>query len=295
MTVFITGIDGFTGKHLEIFLRNLGYAVYGSVQDKSKNPNHLQCDIRNRDDVKRVITKVKPDYLFHLAAISFVGESDKSMMYSVNVLGTQNILEGCLEVSTLKKIVIASSATVYGNQGSSVLDESMCPKPVEHYGISKLAMECMARTYFDRLNILIVRPFNYTGVGHSNNFVIPKIVTHFREKKEGIELGNLDVSREFNDVRVVVEWYEKLMRCSAKSDVVNVCTGSGVKLLTVIELLEELSEYSIDIQVNPMFMRKNEIPVLTGSAMKLGSFIELDNKYTIRDTLQWMYSSAAKE
>lgn len=290
MIVFITGIDGFTGKHLEVFLRNQGYTVYGSVQDKSEHPNHLKCDIRKRDEVNSAIVKVKPEYVFHLAAISFVGELDKSMMYSVNVLGTQNILEACLELSTLKKIIIASSATVYGNQGSSVLEESMCPKPVEHYGISKLAMECMARTYFDRLNILIVRPFNYTGREHSNNFVIPKIVTHFMEKKESIELGNLDVSREFNDVRTVVELYEKLMNSSVKSDVVNVCTGNGVKLLTVIESLEELSKFKIDIRINPKFIRKNEIPILIGSTVKLKSIIDFENKYTIDDTLKWMYS-----
>ena len=177
MNVLITGIDGFTGKHLEAFLNAKGYNVFGTVIEESKNENYLKCDIRNKEEVDIVISKVKPDYIFHLAAISFVGETDKSMIYDVNVLGTQNILDSVLlfEIEP-KKIIIASSATVYGNQDENTLDETMCPKPVNHYGYSKLAMEHLATTYFNKLDIIITRPFNYTGIGHSKNFVIPKII-----------------------------------------------------------------------------------------------------------------------
>jgi nucleoside-diphosphate-sugar epimerase len=112
-------------------------------------------------------------------------------VYDINFFGTLNILDALVELGQRPaKIVLASSANVYGNPPVEVIDESVCPMPVNHYAISKLAMEFMARTYFDRLNILITRPFNYTGVGQGDNFLIPKIVRHYQEGKTEIELGN---------------------------------------------------------------------------------------------------------
>lgn len=296
MNILITGIDGFTGTHLATFLQDKGYNVYGTVIGEPTRENHLQCDIRNLAEVDLVVTTVKPDYIFHLAAISFVGESDKSLIYDVNVIGTQNILDALLKASLdPRKVIIASSATVYGNQNEQVLDESMCPKPVNHYGYSKLAMEHLVSTYFDRLNILMTRPFNYTGLGHSENFVIPKIVSHFVSGKKSIELGNLDVAREFNDIRIVVDIYWKLMMCDQKSNIVNLCTGNAVKLRDVISYLEELAGYKIEVKVNPDFVRKNEIPILTGSTKKIYGLIEVENEFTIEDTLKIMYKGIGSD
>jgi len=296
MNVLITGIDGFTGKYLETFLNEKGYSIFGTVIDEPEKDNYIKCDIRNKDEVDVAIGKVKPDYVFHLAAISFVGETDKSMIYDINVLGTQNILDSLLSLAIEpKKIIIASSATVYGNQDDNVLDETMCSKPVNHYGYSKLAMEHLVATYFDNLNILMTRPFNYTGVGHSNNFIIPKIVSHFVAEKRTIELGNLDVAREFNDIRTVVEMYYKLMISDVKSDIVNLCTGNVVKLKEVITYMEELAGYKIDVKVNPAFVRKNEIPVLKGSVEKLFTMIDITNDFKINDTLEIMYKGSKND
>ncbi len=296
MNVLITGIDGFTGKYLETFLNAKGYSVFGTVIEESEKENYLKCDIRNKGEVDTVICKVKPDYIFHLAAISFVGETDKSMIYDVNVLGTQNLLDSLLTFAIEpKKIIIASSATVYGNQDKNVLNETMCPKPVNHYGYSKLAMEHLVATYFDKLNILMTRPFNYTGFGHSENFIIPKIVSHFVAKKSTIELGNLDVAREFNDIRTVVDMYYKLMISDAKSDTVNLCTGNVIKLKEVLLCMEKIAGYKIDVQVNPAFVRKNEIPMLKGSVEKLFTMIDFTNDFKIKDTLETMYKGAKND
>lgn len=290
MNILITGIDGFTGKHLESFLNAKGYIVFGTVIEESEQENYLKCDIRNQGEVDAVISKVKPDYIFHLAAISFVGEADKSMIYDINILGTQNILDSLVSFAIEpKKIIIASSATVYGNQDKNILDESMCPKPLNHYGYSKLAMEHLVSTYFDKLNILITRPFNYTGVGHSVNFVIPKIISHFAAEKSTIELGNLDVAREFNDIRTVIDIYYKLMISDVKSDIVNICTGYAIKLKEVLENMEKIAGYKINVQVNPAFIRKNEIPILKGSVEKLFTMIDITNNFKINDTLEIMY------
>lgn len=175
-TVLITGINGFTGIYLEKFFIEKGFKVFGTVIDIPKQKNHIQCDITQKDQVDHVIQTVKPHYVIHIAAISFVGESNASLIYDVNVIGTENILQSLVENDIKpKKVILASSATVYGNQGKEVLDESMCPAPVNHYGCSKLAMEHMASNYFDTFDIIITRPFNYTGVGQEGHFLIPKI------------------------------------------------------------------------------------------------------------------------
>ena len=189
-----------------------------------------------------------------------------------------------------KKILIASSATVYGNQGLEILHELLCPIPANHYAASKYAMECLVKNYFSKLPIVITRPFNYTGVGQAEYFLIPKIVKHFKEKKAIIELGSLNVSREFNDVDFVCDVYKKLLECEEKNEVVNICSGRGVQLLDVIKLMNEIAGYEIQVQVNPAFVRKDEIKSLTGSNEKLISMIGNVEHKNLKEMLKDMYN-----
>ncbi len=288
--ILITGINGFTGVYLEKYLEDKGFDVYGLVIDTPKKEKHFQCDITKKEQVYDVISRIKPDYLIHIAGISFPAEKNASLIYDVNVMGTENILKAIADSGTeLKKAVVASSATVYGNQGREVLDESMCPKPVNHYGCSKLSMEYMTANYFDTEDIIIVRPFNYTGIGQEKHFLIPKIVSHFKEKKKVIELGNTDVAREFNDIDYIVENYYKLLMSDAKSITVNLCSNRPVKLLDVIKMMNEITGYEIEIKTNPLFVRENDIKSLSGSTKLLESIIDLDNRDTLRKTLETMY------
>lgn len=286
--VLITGIDSFTGAHLSQYLQERGYDVHGTSLFGSGN-NKYQCDITIKDDVIKVLEEVRPSYFIHLSGISFTAHGDNQDFYKINTIGTTNILDAFVELGqTPKKILLASSATVYGNQGLEVLDESLCPIPANHYGASKYAMECLARSYSERLPIIIARPFNYTGLGQVEHFLIPKIVKHFREKQKAIELGNIDVSREFNDVGFVCEVYKRLLECDSKSEVVNICSGAGIKLLDVIEAMNNLAGYKIDVKVNPAFVRKDEIKSLTGSTDKLFKMIGKVEQKPFEDTLRGM-------
>ena len=192
--VLITGGDGFTGIYLANLLNSYGYKCH-----------NLDCNILDKNHIKDSITAIEPDYVFHLAAISFVGEKDIGLIYNVNVVGSHNLLE-CLSVMKKKpkKVILASSGTVYGSNGKSLNKESDIPSPINHYGCSKLSMEHLAKNFFDDLPIIIVRPFNYTGINHSENFIIPKIVKAFLNKQDHIELGNVNISREFNDIRDII-------------------------------------------------------------------------------------------
>lgn len=289
--VLIIGIESFTGKYLSKFLVQNGFDIYGTSLSNSNNNNIYQCDISNKSSIKNIIEKIKPNYIINLAGISFVGNENRELFYKINVLSVENILEVCLEIENYKptKIILASSATIYGNQNSDILDESMCPNPVNHYGISKLAMEQLAKIYFDKLDIVITRPFNYTGVGQEEHFLIPKIVSHFKKNKREIELGNIDVYREFNNVNYVCDIYHKLLVSDIQSEVVNICSNRVIALNDVIKMMNRIAGYQIHVIVNPKFVRENEIISLSGSVDKLYSLIGELKQVDFKKTLEKMY------
>ena len=264
--VLITAIDSFTGRHLSKYLVKSGYEVVGTTRHT--------CDITKKDDITKILKDTSPDYIIHLAAISFASHGKEEDFYKINTIGTTNLLDSILEVSlNPSKIIIVSSATVYGNLGFELLDESLCCKPSNHYGASKYSMETLTRNYFTKLPILITRPFNYTGVGQADHFLIPKIVKHYKERKKIIELGNLDVSREFNDIIYVCEVYKRLLEVEDRSIVVNICSNKAIKLLNIIDLMNEIADFKIEVKVNPAFVRKDEIKTLTGNTTKLFDII----------------------
>jgi len=287
----ITGIDGFTGKHLQSYLEKNSFEVYGTSLEKEEK-NIFQCDITQKEDIKRVLKEIKPEYIIHLAAISFAAESNITPYYNVNVIGTTNLLEAINELNIQpKKTIIASSATVYGSQEKNILFEELCPNPLNHYGISKLAKEQVAKSFFEKLNIIITRPFNYTGLYQEEHFLIPKIVKHFKEKKKVIELGNLEVEREFNDVEFVCEAYKRLLLSDISGEIINIASGRGIKLLDVIKIMEEIAQYKIEIKINPKFVRKNEISSLTGSNKKLFELVGKIPQKEFKETLKSMYEA----
>jgi nucleoside-diphosphate-sugar epimerase len=281
MKVLVTGLGGFTGAYLERELAQHGHAVTG-----------LQADLTDWDAVAREVAAVQPEAVIHLAAISFVPSGDSTDVYAVNTLGTQGLLEALARLPAApKKVILASSSNVYGMR-AGVLDESMCPKPVNHYGCSKLAMEHIAETYTARLPIVITRPFNYTGVGQSDKFLIPKIVSHFKSRSPEIELGNTDVARDFSDVRWVASAYRVLMESSDLSgEVINLCSGNATSISTIITILEELSGHKVDIRVNPEFVRDNDIKMQSGDNGKIGDIMSGYVSCDIKSTLDWMLRS----
>lgn len=285
--ILITGVDSFTGHHLSSFFKNHGYNVYGTSLTSSSE-NIYKCDITIKEQVAKIIKIIQPDYLIHLAGISFAAHKDNNEYYRVNTIGSINILDAIIEGKhSLKKIILVSSATVYGNQKIEVLDESLCCMPVNHYGLSKYAMECLSNAYFQKLNILIVRPFNYTGIGQSNDFLIPKIVSHFKNNAKTIELGNLEISREFNDIGFVSEAYKRLIESDVKSKIINLASGRGVQLLSIIQHMNTIAKYEIEVSINERFMRRNEIYHLVGSSDLLFNLIgevhQKDISHTLRD------------
>jgi GDP-6-deoxy-D-talose 4-dehydrogenase len=286
--VLLTGAAGFTGRYLRKALEARGHSV---VPLQVEGPN--SCDLTDRTATEAAVHEAKPDTVVHLAALSFVGHHNPEEFYRVNVFGTLNLLQALAGLHRLpQRVLVASSGNVYGTPDIQVLDESVCPSPVNHYANSKLAMEHMVRSnWFKRLPIVITRPFNYTGPGQANHFVIPKIVRHFRDHAPFIELGNLNVFRDFSDVEDVVAAYVALLEGNAHSEVVNICSGRGIALLDVIRIMNQLASYEIEVRINPEFVRENEVPRLVGSDTKLRSLVKLPPSRPFRETLKRMYEA----
>ncbi|SMG44658.1 Nucleoside-diphosphate-sugar epimerase [Paraburkholderia susongensis] len=290
----VTGANGFTGRYLVEKLLGRGHTVIEAVSghDEPETPTRMRLDITSPAQCRRVLETVRPDYIVHLAAISFVGHSDPLDFYRVNVIGTLNLLEACTAIGHVpRKLLIASSANVYGNVSSAAIDESCPLTPVNHYAASKAAMETMVRTWFDRLPILIVRPFNYTGRGQAPNFLVPKIVSHFARREPSIELGNIDIARDFSDVRYVASAYEALLDSGAAAETVNVCTGTPYTLRDILATASDLTGHELEVQINPAFVRQTDVKTLAGSPAKLRSLVPAVESIPFVDTLRWMLAA----
>jgi len=291
-TLLITGAAGFTGRHLIAAAIRKGYRCIALAQQKGKEVSGahdtLVADLLDPAALEQAIAQVKPDFIVHLAAISFVAHGNTAEIYQANQLGTINLLDAIRKsVSNIKKILIASSANIYGNTTDLPITEATPLAPVNHYGMSKVTMEMATKLYAD-LPIVMSRPFNYTGCGQSPNFLIPKIVNAFRAGKQEIELGNLDVSRDFSDVRDVVAAYLRLLETHTTAPAYNICSGTATSLLSVIETLNGLAGYEIQVSINPDFVRSDEIKTLYGSPVLLEAAVGNYRKFILPDTLAWM-------
>jgi len=273
--VLVTGAAGFTGRHLCTHLRECGYRVFGLVEHARVDPDDLVADLLDAPALGAAIRTAAPDHVVHLAAIAFPGHAEAASIYRVNLTGTLTLLEALVrEGFGRNRVLLPSTGTVYASSESGELVETAPLAPATHYAVSKLAMEHMARMYVRSLPITVVRPFNYTGPGQHEPYLIPKIVRHFAERAATIELGNVDVIRDFLDVRSVVDVYQRLLNTpAAAGGTFNVCSGKGVAIRDLVAMLEELTGHRIAIRVNPKFVRPDEPRRIVGCSAKLHAII----------------------
>lgn len=283
LRILLTGATGFTGRHFMEVAQQRGHEIIRF--------DHNLCDAVG---LLQALAPLDFTHVVHLAGISFTAHTNFQALYDVNLFGTLNLLDVLVRKRVnLGKILLASSANVYGNATVTLIDETVVPAPVNHYATSKLAMECMARTYLERLPLLITRPFNYVGPGQSESFVIPKLVRSFHGRAAMVELGNLDVEREFNDVRMVCEAYLGLLEQGQVGETYNICTGRTYALREIIRVLGSLTEHDPEIRVTPAFVRENEIKRLCGNPAKLVKAVGLLDCPPLEETLRWMLRSTA--
>jgi len=293
----ITGIAGFTGWHMTKLLIENSIDVYGFDLPSACYDN-LTCfdvkifhgDITNSTDVSRVIHLVKPDYVFHLAALLFSDSLAK--LFAINVSGTQNILE-CISNSQAKVLVPGSGAE-YGFVKTNELPvvEETRLHPVSIYAASKVAQTLLTLKCWlkDKSNIYIARPFNIIGPHEPESFVCSSIAKQIIdieiEKKEGIiHVGNLDTQRDFIDVRDVVRAYWLIVSEGIPGEIYNVCSGEATPITQVIETFRDLTDIHFKIHQDSSKMKMNDIPIHYGSNEKLKKTTGWQMKISFRQTL----------
>lgn len=295
--ILITGVSGFTGRYLSSALARQGEEVIGISHTQPTKAvegivqSHV-CDLTDAAALKQLIVDIRPEKVVHLAAIAFVGHGMTEDIYRTNIMGSRNLLEAVSGVEGVDAVLLASSANIYGNRISGPIAEDADPNPANDYAVSKISMEYVARLYRERLPITIARPFNYTGAGQSIDFIIPKIIDHVKRQEPYIELGNLNVARDFSDVRDIVQAYIALLNTpSSLGNVFNICSGKAYSLQDVISIIKDLSGHDFSIRVNPAFVRKNEVEMLWGDRSKLEAMTGLHPTHDMNDTLAWMLNS----
>lgn len=292
--VLITGATGFTGRLLAERLRQDGREIIAFSHGVDDEGVH-NVDLRDLSGLTRAFSQLRPSAVVHLAGIAATLHSDIDEIYAVNVVGTANLF-GALAAARLEPqvVIVASSAQVYAQHADAPLTEDSPLAPQSHYAVSKRAAEDIARIYASRFPVIVTRPFNYTGPGQSPSFLVPKIVQHYAAGKNQIRLGNLDVFRDFSDVRRVVEAYYRLVMQPIDPDTVNICSGRPLHLADIPKMLEEISGCRIEVITDPALLRPGEPRLLVGSPARLDKLVGPLPNPQFRETLRDMYEACTR-
>lgn len=295
--ILITGGSGFTGRPLVERLRRDGREVV-ALAHKASDAGHqtsdaglLNVDLRDFDGLTQALLRTHPSAIVHLAGIAEPAYGHVGDIYSANVVGTANLFASLTAARIEPRVVIvASSAHVYQIADGKPLTEDDPVRPKTHYGISKRATEDIAAIYSGRFPIIITRPFNYTGPGQTTNFLVPRIVLHYVERRSEIRLGNLDLFRDYSDISRVVEAYARLLSASVGPTTTNICSGRALHLVDILKFMNELSGYPIHVVTDPSLVRSGEPQCIVGSAARLESLVGPLPNPEFRETLTRMYS-----
>jgi GDP-4-dehydro-6-deoxy-D-mannose reductase len=302
--VLVTGGTGFVGSHLIGLLKSHSSKIAvvasgGEVSRQQSGVDYYALDIRRAGDLRSVVHNFSPTHIYHLAAISAVDVSwsNPRLTFEVNVLGAYNLFEAAMSLPSPPKILNVSTSQVYAGS-AAILTETSRVDPENPYAASKAIAE-MLRVQYRTCSvggIITARSFNHTGPGQMPNFVLSSIAKQFAEMEAGLRparltVGNLEVKRDFTDVRDVVMAYAALLKRGRRDEVYNVCSGCSVRLADVVRRFEAISGIVAEIETDAARLRSNEIPVICGDATKIrsetGWIPQIPFEKTIRDLLEY--------
>jgi GDP-4-dehydro-6-deoxy-D-mannose reductase len=300
MRAAVTGSSGFVGRHLVPYLRRLGDEVV-TLDHTGDEP----VDVTDTHRVRDVLRAARPDAVYHLAGLSHVGESwdAPEVVFRVNAGGALSVLRASADAG-VSRVLVVGSADEYGvvDAGDLPITEEAAVRPITPYGASKAAGDVLALQAFlgDGLGTLRVRAFNHTGPGQSAAMLVPglaaRIAAAEKSAEREIRVGRLDVVRDLTDVRDVVRAYRLLVEHGAPGDAYNVCSGRGVSVRDVAEVMLAMSDTPLELVVDTDLVRPVDVPRLVGSPAKLcaatGWQPEIPLDQTLRDVLQTARSDA---
>lgn len=284
MRAYVTGGAGFVGTWLGRHLRECGDEV--TLVD-------MEIDVTDPAAVRASLTAAEPDVVYHLAGLAHVGRSwsDPVPTFTVNALGTLNVLEAAAACDPPPRVILISSAEVYGAAGDEPVSEDAPLAPVSPYAASKVAAEYLGvQAWLGRkLPVIRVRPFNHVGPGQAPDFVVPALAKRIVEAElEGggtVAVGNLEARRDFTDVRDVVRAYRLLAERGEPGEAYNVATGLALTVRDVAEGLAALAAAPVTLEQDPELVRPVDVPVFLGNAEKLVSATSWRPTLDLSDTL----------
>ena len=284
----ITGIAGFVGSHMAELLLSQGYEVWGMSRPRSKMDHiesiksklHLEdADLLDSHSLYTTLNKIKPDYIFHLAAQSFVPTSwgSPAVTLEVNIVGSANVFEAVRQVGIDPVIQIACSSEEYGMvyENEVPIKETNPLRPLSPYAVSKLAMDYLGYQYFESYGMKIIRTrgFNHTGPRRGDTFAESTFAKQIALIEKGkqepvIYVGNLEAQRDYTDVRDMVRAYLLAVQKCDPGEVYNIATGHAIKIEDVLKMMLAMSTVKVEIKQDPARMRPSDVPILIGDNKK---------------------------
>ena len=304
--LLITGIGGFVAHYFIEYLNksNLKYEILGidiseNVECNYSNYTYKQVNLRDKDLIRDVLKAFQPDYILHLASISSVSQSwqqpVESFVNNTNIF--LNIIETIRELKLDTRILSVGSSEEYGNypEYEMPLQEDYKLLPCNPYAVARVSQEMLSKLYADNfgVNIVMTRSFNHIGPKQKEIFVIPSFVKQLVSIKNNpienlMEVGNLEIVRDFLDVRDVVDAYYKLLTGGRIGEVYNVCSSKGVKLKEIIDIISKKLNITPEIKIDPKRVRPTDNLVIIGDNSKIKNELDWTPKYSLEATLQDM-------
>ena len=281
MKALITGITGFAGRHLADFLSaRKGVEVHGLSRTGDRSSKNIHaCDVQDAAKVGKLILKIRPDRIYHLAAQSSVAYSweHPKETFEQNLMGTLNVLDAARRLPRAPRIQLAGSAQEYGipPKNKKIIDENVPMNPLSPYSVSKVSQDLMACQYVLHYGMKIVRTraFNHIGPGQAADFVTSSFARQVARIEAGLQrpeifVGNLDSVRDYTDVRDMVRAYWYALEKGEEGEVYNIASGDGRTVREILDVYLKLSPAKIAVKVDPARVRANDLPRLVGDSRK---------------------------
>ena len=311
MRALITGITGFAGSHLAeyILAEQPGVEVFGSYRWRSRRENveHLaarvtllDADLRDASSIHGLLDQVRPDYIFHLAAQSFVPASWRAPAetLSTNITGQTNLFEAIRSLGLDPTVQIACSSEEYGlvHPDETPIREDNPLRPLSPYAVSKVGQDFLGYQYFQSFGLKAIRTrgFNHTGPRRGDVFVTSNFAKQVASIEAGLQepvirVGNLDAIRDFTDVRDMVRAYWLAVERGRPGEVYNIATGQGIRVREVLDRLIALSGVDVKVEIDPARLRPSDVEILIGDSSKFradtGWEPRIPFEQTLRDVL----------
>lgn len=307
---FITGITGFAGSHMAELLLKKGYQVHGLCRWRSRTENidHIkdklnliEGDLLDPHSLQEAMMNVRPDYIFHLAAQSYVPASwtSPAVTLEINVVGSCNLFEAVRAAQIEPVIQLACSSEEYGlvKPNEVPIKEESPLRPLSPYGVSKIAMDFLGYQYFKSYGMKIVRTrgFNHTGERRGEVFAESSFAKQIAEIEKGVKepivkVGNLSAKRDYTDVRDIVRGYLLAVEKGKPGEVYNICSGKAYQIKKVLEILLSMSKVKIKVEKDPERMRPSDVPILLGDNSKFRRATGWKPKIPFEKTMQNLLS-----